>query len=195
MALKAWPDISSRAIAKKVGVSGQFVNNVRSQVATVGTSPRKGIDGKTYNLPPRKVVKPAQPPLQKPPTKRHTSPTTGVLDGTSLDVPQEILDEWQRGCVECEEIVSYLNAIIRKLEAAFESSDLLYVEVRKSMEMNIAKLKKVRDDMAQAIPFAVCPSCQGKILKNCTTCCERGFVSEFYWNTFVPEETRNLRSE
>jgi transposase-like protein len=43
------PVLSSRAIAARTGVSGQFVNNIRNQIPENSTT-RKGVDGKTYSF-------------------------------------------------------------------------------------------------------------------------------------------------
>lgn len=63
MALEAWPDLSSREIAKRVGVSDPFVGGIRDQLLTVSSSKRNGADGKTRLMP---TKRPAAPPADDP---------------------------------------------------------------------------------------------------------------------------------
>lgn len=61
IALREFPKLSSRAVAKMCGVSDPFVSGMRpDQVLTVSTSERTGQDGKQY--PARRVVPEPQEP-------------------------------------------------------------------------------------------------------------------------------------
>jgi hypothetical protein len=66
LALEMHPEMSDRALAEHCGVSPTFVGENRRQVSTVDTStPRVGMDGKRYPLPPprpRMPLPPVQPP-------------------------------------------------------------------------------------------------------------------------------------
>lgn len=48
VALREFPNLSSRAIAEMCGVSNVFVTQQRGEVLTVNTSPVTGADGKRY---------------------------------------------------------------------------------------------------------------------------------------------------
>jgi hypothetical protein len=131
----------------------------------------------TANAPPRK-----DPPKPK-----------GLLDYTGIEIPRECVDEFVRAKNDIIDLVDRQSEIIGQLQKYQDDNDLIFAEVGVGMGNLIAKLKGARQEIELAIPYAVCPSCQGKLLKDCATCKERGFVSKFYYMNFIPEETRNIR--
>ena len=67
IALREFPKLSSRAVAKLCGVSDPFVNAMRpAQVQTVSTSERTGQDGKSYPAARRVVPDPQEPGYAEP---------------------------------------------------------------------------------------------------------------------------------
>lgn len=134
--------------------------------------------------------RPAKKGSQAPPRPQKLKQTSGIEDSTGIDVPLESVELWRRGS-EVQELSTYLASVRATLTKAREDKDPLFVEV--DLTNNIALLSQVYTDIRRAFPHAVCPSCQGKMAKDCATCKGRGFVSEFYWKTFVPEETKRLR--
>jgi len=72
IALREFPKLSSRAVAKMCGVHHTFVESLRPQVATVATSPeeRTGQDGKRYPARRRAVPEPQEPEEAEPVIER-----------------------------------------------------------------------------------------------------------------------------
>ena len=58
MALKEWPKLSSREIAKLCAVSHNFANDSRNQLSSDDRSPRIGADGKERSMPKSKPAGP-----------------------------------------------------------------------------------------------------------------------------------------
>jgi hypothetical protein len=134
----------------------------------------------------------ASPPQRKKPATGAAAAAKKVIsDATGLEVPAESLDLWNRGGA-AQEVLTYLSAIRGRIKKAQDEADPLFVEV--DFTDSLAKLNQVYEDMKRAKPYAVCPTCQGKLPKGCLSCKGRGFVSEFYWNNAVPAEVRTLRS-
>ncbi len=114
----------------------------------------------------------------------------GPKDETGLAIPEECKALWDRG-VDAQELLTYMRAVVMKLEQYRNTKDKLFVEC--DFQGTITHLENAIIDIKRAKPYAICPTCNGKLAEECSTCRERGFVSEFYWKNFVPEETRKLR--
>ncbi len=152
-----------------------------------------GGDVRKASPPPRKPApapKASTPPPRKP-AKTDSKPVKELpKDETGLEIPKEALAGWARG-QEAQELLTYISAIRSRIKKAQDSKDLLFVEV--DFTDDLAKLNQVYIDLQRAKPYAICPTCQGKLAKDCMSCKGRGFVSQFYWEHMVPEETRKLR--
>jgi DnaJ-class molecular chaperone len=73
-----------------------------------------------------------------------------------------------------------------------DSGDLLWAETK--FQEAICGIEQAIATTRAAIPYAVCPTCQGKDVKGCTICNGRGFISEFRYKTCIPEEIKALRA-
>lgn len=113
-------------------------------------------------------------------------------DMTGIAIPPESIDLWRRQ-EDAISLVTYIGGVISRLEDYQDDKHPLFVEV--DFIDDLAKLKSVRKDLQRAIPFAVCPECNGVQPKGCRVCKGRGIISRFLWETVVPEEIRNLRSK
>ena len=128
-------------------------------------------------------------PPKKAPTNAPAARLSGPKDGTGLEVPREILALWNRSD-EAQSLLTYLSAVRGALRKAQDEKDILFAEV--DFGDDLAKLNQVYTDVQLARPFAVCPSCNGKLLSKSCICHGRGFVSEFYWKHNVSEETKKI---
>ena len=207
IALKEFPKLTNRALAETCAVSHEFVSNVRAeieekterenlieseeQVATVANSKsenpnesqdlppprREGKDGKSYPVPPRKSA-PQEP--KKPET----------MDATGIQVPEEIVTYWDSTFTEAQRLLNLTSETRTRLKRAQDTNEPAFREV--DLTDAIAKLDQVYADLKRMKPYAVCPDCNGTQTKGCPTCKGRGFVSEFYWKTFVPAEKKEI---
>jgi hypothetical protein len=128
-------------------------------------------------------------PKPEPPVKSSKEERPKVLDKTGYPIPDAILSDWQRA----EAFGSNLREISRiksALKKGLDESDLIFGEVTNT---TVSTLSNAYGDLKRILPYAVCPTCQGRTPKKCTTCRSRGFVSEFFYNTCIPEETKKIR--
>jgi hypothetical protein len=155
-----------------------------------------------------KSLKKAAPPIpprpkaksgSKPPPRRAGGASSkappklkGPIDATGLEVPAESLALWERG-EEAQQLLTFVAAMKGRVERAKAEQDLLFVKV--DFIDVLSKLDNIRDELKQAKPYAICPTCQGKLPKDCLLCKGRGFLSQFEWDQFVPEETKKMRTK
>ena len=150
---------------------------------------RQGADGKSYKVPPRKSI-PTEP--KKPDT----------MDATGIQVPEEIVPYWDSTFAESQRLLNLTSEARTRLKRAQDINEPAFREV--DLTDAIAKLDQVYADLKRMKPYAVCPDCNGipsggangfqkkGVLGGCGTCKGRGFVSEFYWKTFVPAEKKQV---
>mgnify|MGYP000284738847 CR=1 FL=1 len=86
--------------------------------------------------------------------------------------------------------MAYLDRIRYALNSAAESKNPIYIEV--DFSCAVSNLNQVGKELERAVPFAICPECNGTSAKKCQTCSGRGFVSEFRYIQ-EPMEKRLLR--
>lgn len=117
-----------------------------------------------------------------------------VLDKTDFVIPSAspAMETWNR-MAEAQEMLTGLSQIKIRLTRALEARDKMYCEVNFSAA--IADLTSSYQLLKVCLPYAVCPTCQGRVLNECATCKSRGMVSEFYWKYKVPDETRKIREK
>ena len=97
-----------------------------------------------------------------------------VYDETGCKIPVDLLGLWHRR-EEVNGLLKDLSRVKCHIDSARSRGDLLYIEIRDSL---IADLKMAREAVSYALPYAVCPTCQGKNTGKCTFCKGRGIVSE-----------------
>ena len=114
-------------------------------------------------------------------------------DGTGVEIPKECFELWETADEDSRELLCHISAVRSYLNKAQTSGNKVFVEV--DFAATLAHLNQAYSDVKRSAPYAVCPTCQGKLAKGCLSCKGRGFVSEFYWVTFVPEETKAMRSK
>lgn len=114
-----------------------------------------------------------------------------ALDKTGHPIPHHLMAFWARGAepVEFLRRLGELRGVARKAQ---EEKDQLYNEVNFSALM--AALDTVVIQLKGAVPYAVCPACNGLDFKHCAQCRTRGVVSKFMWDMTVPSEVKALRA-
>lgn len=143
----------------------------------------KGEDGKVTG-----------PAVAKAVTEHQAASIPKLFDRTGFEIPQPspACSTWLR-MDEAQSMLTALSRIKGVIERAKDQKDLLYSEINTSTL--VADLTSSYQQLKVALPYAVCPSCQGRVLSPCTTCNGRGMVSEFYWKHKVPDKTKEIREK
>lgn len=122
-----------------------------------------------------------------------------MFDRTGFEIPQPspASTTWLRAG-EVQEMLTALSKIKGRVERACspgnpKDADPVYTEINFSAFAN--DITSTYSLLKVALPFAVCPTCQGRVLSACSTCLGRGMVSEFYWKHKVPEKTKEIREK
>lgn len=124
---------------------------------------------------------------------------SAIYDRTGFEIPQPspASATWLR-MDEIQEMLTALSKIKTRVERGCspgdpKNADPVYTEINFSAFTN--DLQSTYSLLKVALPYAVCPTCQGRVLSPCTTCLGRGMVSEFYWKHKVPEKTKEIREK
>lgn len=127
------------------------------------------------------------------------------IDATGIKIPKESVDLWMKseqfdtksgdyahGTVN--NMLQKLKGIRGRIQAQFNSKDLLFQEWDKlDCDQVVNAIQQAELALWRTVPYAVCHTCQGKSPEGCRTCKGRGFVSQYFWEHFVPEEVKSLR--
>lgn len=202
IALREFPKLSNRAIAELCSVDESLAREIRpkQEIRCGNPAPEKqettcgipapeiriGRDGKEYTIPPPPQVIPP-PPLAKAATKKEKDPE--VRDKTDWVIPVSRLPLWNRS-QEVQDMLTTISKIKCLLEKAEESKDVLYAEVQFGTAVPL--LEQVYSLVKRALPYAVCPTCQGRASEQCVFCKGRGIISDFMWDR-VPREVKEIR--
>lgn len=117
------------------------------------------------------------------------------LDKVGRPIPEGILADWDRAHeigTKLRSMVSEVKCTLQNgLEGRTESDkDIVFRELGNSV---ISEAEALHYSLSQIVPYAVCPSCQGKTNRTCQLCRQRGFVSRFYWESpTVGNDLRNV---
>ncbi len=129
-------------------------------------------------------------------TKEKAAAKESHVDKIGRVIPDEILAEWQRAETVGKRLRGLAREIKNTVEQGFSGAkqdklkDPIYAEVGNTIIAEAGSLAYTLDSI---IPYALCPSCQGRLAKNCTLCRKRGWISRFLWNSpAVSKETREL---
>jgi len=93
-----------------------------------------------------------------------------------------------------DEVSTLINSITdayKTLKKAKSDKDLLFCELNfNSIETDFERVIMM---LKVAIPYAVCPSCQGQVVDKCRLCSGRGIISQFKFDTGVSDELKKIR--
>ncbi|MDE2103840.1 MAG: hypothetical protein KGL39_41770 [Patescibacteria group bacterium] len=115
------------------------------------------------------------------------------LDKTGWPIPEKLISSWDDATNIAREFLNLTSKMKTALTAAQDKKSTAFNEVVFSAA--IANCQSLYGDWKRVLPYAVCPTCQGKTFSSCAMCKKRGFISEFYWNQCVPQEVKTLRSK
>jgi hypothetical protein len=147
-------------------------------------SPNGHVTAKAITEAAQRVVTPKPTPTEKP----------QLLDATGFPVPDSVIQLFHR-VEEVKEVLSRFASTRGLMRRVEETKDMLWQPVNKSTMM--ADLDRIYHELKTALPYAVCPYCQGReeTKSHCTACKKRGVVSEFFWKTAVDPELKAVREK
>lgn len=133
----------------------------------------------------------------KPPPKPKKPVDPIELDRTGFPIPAKLLPFWHRAS-EVQGLLTSISRIRTALRGAQEQDDPLWRPVSgKGKDASWSRLQSNLDNayatIGLAMPYAVCPTCQGHLTDRCASCQERGFVSEFWYNHNLDADSRKVR--
>lgn len=128
------------------------------------------------------------PTPQKPPAKEI------LVDETGWPVPDNLEILFDR-IPEVKEKMTHLSALRGMLRRVKDNRDVLWRSV--NLDSVMMQVDQLFADIKEAIPYAVCPYCQGRAetLTHCANCKQRGVVSKFIWEHAIPEELKAVRQK
>jgi hypothetical protein len=116
-------------------------------------------------------------------------PLGDAADG--FPVPDDIHFLWEN-ISRIQHMIRDLNNISVALKSAEATHDPQYREV--NMVNAMGCVAQLRAELQRAIPYAVCPACQGRLKATCKLCRGRGAISRFLWESpAVTEGIRRIR--
>ena len=115
------------------------------------------------------------------------------LDKTGWPIPQKIQADWDAATATAREPMSQIS----KMKSAFEDAQNRQTPMFNEVVIAgaIMTCKSLYGDWKTVLPYAVCPTCQGKAPQSCGMCRRRGYVSEFFWNRCVLPEMKAMREK
>ena len=135
---------------------------------------------------------PGESPGEAPSKPSKPKPVEVVLDGDGMVIPAKAMEVWNRRG-EINEMLTALSRIKGRVEKAQETKDSLYSSL--NFSILVSELQHCYTLLKNALPFTICPNCQGHVLSPCSPCRSRGMVSEYTWNHGSYGEHRKLREK
>lgn len=183
MALKQWPSMSDLAIAKVTSTSDKTVATIREKMVAKKVIPETQ---KISSSGAKIAVRNSEP------ASKEDTEVAVPQDELGREIPIKVQKFWERQ-PEVMSMLESIGSVISQMKDAQKEKDEMYGEV--PINGVIADLEKAYAAVQCAIPFAVCPTCQGHPetqKAGCRMCYGKGGISKFRYKTIVPEETRKM---
>jgi hypothetical protein len=208
---------SANLIAEVVGVHHSYAACQLATVASWrDATERTGADGRTRALPPPPVRQkvygpdesPNRPPVQPPPTRppqrpavtvhdeahrdatppperpRKAAPVACQQDQLGKDVPPGLSEMWNRRG-ELSAVAELVSKARCAIQAAQDGNDPLFGELNFSSVLS--HLNLAFREVSSAVPYCVCPMCQGI---GCKACKDRGLMGKYRYDQVVPSSMK-----
>jgi hypothetical protein len=115
-----------------------------------------------------------------------------LRDRTGWPIPPTIAERWQQA-------ENTTDAALRDVGRWRDQFDKLRRQPGKRFgRANVSKLHALLHDsyieISLAMPYAVCPDCQGMLMDSCKLCVGYGYVSQSIWDNVVTLEDKRMRA-
>jgi chemotaxis protein histidine kinase CheA len=174
------PPVTQAEAAKELNVSERSVHTAKE---VLREAPKKEV--KAIERGEKTVATVARETKQKAEAKEKH------FDKTGYPIPETILSDWN-DAESFHEVLGQLHRMKLRIQKAVEESDIAFREITNS---TVADLENVWRDLQRVLPYAVCPTCQGRTRSKCTLCRQRGFISRFGYDHWIPKKTREIREK
>jgi|ERR1051326_1055883 hypothetical protein len=114
-----------------------------------------------------------------------------MKDKTGYEIPPAIIDDW-KAAQGYQTLITKLQSIKDEVAAGVDNDGLIYREIGKDTYIDIGNAIR---SLKRLLPYAVCPTCQGRVRDNCTLCKQRGWISKFLWDNCVTVEMKEMRTK
>ena len=111
-----------------------------------------------------------------------------VKDEKGTMIPQAVIPLWVRR-PEIKKLMDAISEVKCHIKDALAKNDVLYAEIENTL---IADLDTAYATIKCAMPYCVCPYCQGKTFKTCAVCGKRGLISKYKYDTAVPSDMKAI---
>lgn len=188
LAVKEFPSLSNVLLADSCAVGDDLIGEVRKEMEDKKLIPRlekrTGADGRSMPST-KKGIGEAEDKMEK------TKGVSGLgKDATGYPLTEKSSIYWDR-IQEIVDLRDHVSAIKRSIAIAMKEEDPLFSEFNFSaFEADIDRIDK---NLSLAMPYSVCPKCQGNVVEMCRLCSGRGVISKFKFDTGVSEELKNIR--
>lgn len=115
-----------------------------------------------------------------------------LLDDMGFPIPERAKKTWERR-QEIQDILTILTKLKSKLAIASDDKDPLFASINFNSAM--AHLDQLFADIKRAKPYAVCPSCQGKLPDKCGLCKGSGIAGKFGYDNADPKWKKARESQ
>ena len=106
-------------------------------------------------------------------------------------IPEDLQYLWE-GTRPIRQMIADLKSMRSAATSESRLNNPQYSEL--NFVMIVSCFKQLEAELERAIPFAVCPACQGKLRHSCKMCKGRGAISRFlYESPAVTEAIKRLR--
>lgn len=96
-----------------------------------------------------------------------------MKDKIGYEIPPMIEADWKKA-EQFQNMLTTLQRVKLYVENAVNKNELVFREVDQEAHIDISNAIRA---LKRVLPYAVCPTCQGRIREQCTTCRQRGFIS------------------
>ncbi len=120
-----------------------------------------------------------------------------IRDSTGYAIPEKMLPLWNRRS-EVKDVldsISHARSVLRKVMEKMKDEDTDQLYAPANVSGACAKLNDAWTTISMAMPYAVCPICQGRTPDSCKSCKGRGFVPRHTFEHAFPAELLAIREK
>ena len=120
-------------------------------------------------------------------------------DKTGCPIPKELLPEWDRATNQANGWIRAFDDVHRQVMGAY-GQDFAVAHISKETIESLHS--NYRQNLKQALPYAVCDACQGKLPEHCKRCNPEpknknskglGWLNKHFYDDCVPKEHQQMR--